>query len=210
MMRHALRLLVLGWLCAAGGAAGATGPPVRPDAAPAVRPDAALGDFDAVMGLLAMRRHGRVEFIEQQFLAILNHPIESSGELSYDAPDRLEKRTLLPHAENLVLAGGVLTVERAGRRHVLDLHRYPQIQPFVESIRATLAGDRSALERVFRVDFDGSVEHWRLTLVPLNPQLTRSVAQVQIDGARDQLRRVEIRQIDGDRSLMTLRTPAAP
>jgi hypothetical protein len=156
-----------------------------------------------------MRQHGRVEFIEQQFLAILDHPVESSGELRYDAPDHLEKRTLLPRAETLVLAGGVLTVERGGHRHVLDMHRYPQIQPFVESIRATLAGDRSALERVFRVQFAGSVERWNLILVPLDRQLAKSVAQVQIDGSRDQLLKIEIRQADGDRSLMTLRAPAA-
>jgi Outer membrane lipoprotein carrier protein LolA-like len=170
---------------------------------------AASSDLDAVMGLLAMRQHGRVEFIEQQFLAILDHPVESSGELRYDAPDHLEKRTLLPRPETLVLAGGVLTVERGGRRHVLDMHRYPQIQPFVESIRATLAGDRSALEQVFHVDFAGSVERWELTLVPLDRPLAKIITQVRIDGARDQLLRIEIRQADGDRSLMTLRAPAA-
>jgi hypothetical protein len=103
-----------------------------------------------------------------------------------------------------------LTTERGEHRRVLDLHRYPQILPFVESIRATLAGDRNALERIFHVEFSGSVERWTLTLVPLDQQLTRIVKQVQIDGSRDQLLRVEIRQTDGDRSLMTLRTPAAP
>jgi hypothetical protein len=185
MMRPALGLLVLLWLCGASS------------------------DLDAVMGLLAMRQHGRVEFVEQQFLAILDHPVESSGELRYDAPDHLEKRTLLPRPETLVLAGGVLTVERGGRRHVLDMHRYPQIQPFVESIRATLAGDRSALEQVFHVDFAGSVERWELTLVPLDRPLAKIITQVRIDGARDQLLRIEIRQADGDRSLMTLRAPAA-
>ena len=169
-----------------------------------------MSDLDAVMGQLAMRRHGRVEFVEQQFLAILDHPVESSGELRYDAPDRLEKRTLRPRPETLVLAGGELTVERNGRVRVLDLHRYPQVLPFVESIRATLAGDRSALEKVFHVDFAGSMTRWTLTLVPLDHQLMRTVKQVQIDGSRDQLLRVEIRQTDGDRSLMTLRAPAAP
>jgi hypothetical protein len=169
-----------------------------------------MSDLDAVMGLLAMRRHGRVEFVEQQFLAILDHPVESSGELRYDAPDRLEKRTLRPRPETLVLAGGELTVERNGRVRVLDLHRYPQVLPFVESIRATLAGDRSALEKIFHVDFAGSMARWTLTLVPLDHQLMRTVKQVQIDGSRDQLLRVEIRQTDGDRSLMTLRAPAAP
>jgi Outer membrane lipoprotein carrier protein LolA-like len=166
-------------------------------------------DLDAVMGLLAMRQHGRVEFIEQQFLAVLDHPVESSGELRYDAPDHLEKRTLLPRPENLVLAGGELTVERGGRRHVLDMHRYPQIQPFVESIRATLAGDRRALEQLFHVELTGSVERWSLVLVPLDRQLAKTVKQVQIDGSRDQLLRIEIRQADGDRSLMTLRAAAA-
>jgi hypothetical protein len=193
MIGRALGALVLAFLCAANAA-----------------PQPAMGDLDEVMGLLAMRRHGRVEFIEQQFLAVLDHPVESSGELRYDAPDRLEKRTLLPRAENLVLAGGVLTVERGARRHVMDLQRYPQIQPFVESIRATLAGDRSALERIFHLEFAGSVQRWSLTLVPLDHQLARIVKQMQIDGSRDQLLKVEIRQADGDRSLMTLRTPAAP
>jgi len=171
---------------------------------------AGAGELDEVMGLLAARQHGRVEFIEQHFLHILDHPIESSGELRYDAPDRLEKRTLKPHAETLLLAGGVLTVERARGRRVVDLRAYPQIQPFVESIRATLAGDRRSLERWFHVEFAGSLGRWSLTLVPLDSNVKRAVAQVRIDGIRDQLLKVEIRQPDGDRSLMTLRPAASP
>ena len=167
-------------------------------------------ELDEVMTLLAMPQHGRVEFIEQQFLAVLNHPIESSGELRYDAPDRLEKHTLKPRTETLVLAGGVLTVQRAHSRRVIDLHAYPQVQPFIESIRATLAGDRSALQRLFHLEFAGSVARWTLTLVPLESRVKQSVTQVRIDGMRDQLLKVEIRQPDGDRSLMTLRPSAMP
>jgi hypothetical protein len=171
---------------------------------------AGASELDEVMGLLATRQHGRVEFVDQQFLHILDHPIESSGELRYDAPDRLEKRTLKPHAETLVLAGGVLTIERPRGRRVVDLRAYPQIQPFVESIRATLAGDRTSLERLFHLEFAGSLGRWTLTLVPLDSNVKRAVAQVRIDGMRDQLLKVEIRQPDGDRSLMTLRPAASP
>jgi hypothetical protein len=171
---------------------------------------AAADDLDALMSLLAMRQHGRVEFVEQHFIALLDRPVESSGEMRYDAPDHLEKRTLLPRAENLLLSGGVLTVERGGHQHVLDLRRYPQILPFIESIRATLAGDRAALEKIFHVEFTGNVQRWTLALVPLDQKLIRVVKQVQIDGARDELLKVEIHQADGDRSLMTLRTPAKP
>jgi hypothetical protein len=171
---------------------------------------AAQGDLDGLMALLAKRQHGHVEFVEQQFLAVLDHPLESSGEMLYDAPDRLEKRTVAPRQETLVLAGGVLTVDRGKSHHVVDLHVYPQAQPFIESVRATLAGDRSALEKLFTLEFNGSLARWTLTLVPKDPKVKRSVAQVRIDGAQDQLLKVEIRQSDGDHSLMTLRPAPAP
>jgi hypothetical protein len=198
MRRRALGLLLAALSAAAAAANINTAPP------------AGAEYLDTVMSLLAQRQHGRVEFVEQKFLSMLDHPIESSGELLYDAPDHLEKRTLLPRAETLVLDGSVLTMVRGGHNRVLDLHRYPQIQPFVESIRATLAGDRAALERVFHVEFAGGVRRWSLTLAPLDRQLQRTIKQVQIDGSQDQLQRVEIRQTDGDRSLMTLRAPAKP
>jgi hypothetical protein len=197
MMRRVLPFIVLCVLSTIGNT------PLR--AAPAD-----LHDLDQVMGMLAMRQHGRVEFIEQHFLAVLSRPIESSGELRYDAPDRLEKRTLKPHAETLVLSGEVLTVERAHSRRVMDLHAYPQVLPFIESIRATLAGDRKALERLFRLEFAGNVSRWTLTLQPLESKVKQSVSQVRIDGTQDQLLRVEIRQPDGDRSLMTLRPSTLP
>jgi hypothetical protein len=165
----------------------------------------ASGDLDEVMHLLGERRHGEVSFVEQRFLSLLKRPVESSGELIYDAPSHLEKRTLEPHPESLLLDGDVLTVRRGGRSHVLELKAYPQVLPFVESIRATLAGDRAALEKVFRLEFAGNVARWTLVLVPLDAQVAKNVSQVQIDGSKDDLLKVEIRQPDGDRSLMTLR-----
>ncbi len=173
--------------------------------APGAPPPGVSADLDEVLHLLGARRHGETSFIEQQFLSMLKRPVESSGELIYDAPDRLEKRTLEPHPENLVVDGNVLTVQRGHRSRVLELKSYPQALPFVESIRATLAGDRAALERVFRLEFSGSLPGWSLLLVPLDADLAKSVSQVRIDGSRDELLRVEIRQADGDRSLMTLR-----
>ncbi|HLZ97765.1 MAG TPA: LolA-related protein [Steroidobacteraceae bacterium] len=161
--------------------------------------------LDEVMHSLAQRRHGQVSFVEQQFLSMLKRPVESYGELIYDAPNRLEKRTVEPRPETLVVDGEVVTVLRGRRSRVLDLKAYPQILPFIESIRATLAGDRAALERLFRLEFTGSETRWTLGLTPLDAQLAKTVAEIRIDGARDELTRVEIRQPDGDRSLMTLR-----
>jgi predicted LPLAT superfamily acyltransferase len=171
---------------------------------------AAADDLDEVLRLLAARRHGEVSFVEQKFMALLKRPAESSGELVYDAPNRLEKRTLEPHPETLVLSGSELTLERNHHTRVIDLKTYPQVLPFIESIRATLAGDRAALERLFRPDFAGNLARWTLVLVPLDTAAPRHIAAVQIDGMRDTLIKVEIRETDGDRSLMTLRAHPAP
>jgi hypothetical protein len=171
---------------------------------------AATGDLQELMRLLAARRHGQVDFVEQHFLAVLKRPVESYGVMIYDAPQRLEKRTVEPRPERLVLDGEELTIERKGHTHVLDLAAYPSILPFIESLRATLAGDLPALERVFNVDFAGTLERWTLTLSPRDSKVSKTVSEVRIDGSRDALLKVEILEANGDRSLMTLRARPAP
>jgi hypothetical protein len=205
------------WCCAGaialGLAAGsaAIGAPKKPTAPPPA-PLAAqrTGDLDEVLAQLAMRKHGHAEFIEQKFIATLGRPIESSGELRFDAPDHLEQRTLKPRPETLILDSGTLTVDRGRTHRTMDMQAFPQVEPLVESIRATLAGDRAALERLFHLEFTGSAARWTLTLVPLESKVKQLVAQVKIDGVHDQLIKVEIRQTDGDRSLMTLRPSPTP
>jgi hypothetical protein len=166
--------------------------------------------FDELLQLLAARRHGHVTFTEVQHLAMLDRPLESSGELLYEAPDRLEKRTLKPKAQTLILEHGVLTARRGHRTHVMELRDYPQVLPFVESIRATLAGDRAALERFFRVQFDGTLGAWTLLLVPVDTTLAGVVKDIRIQGERDAVRTVEIRQSDGDRSLLSIGPEVPP
>ena len=193
-------------LCVAAAPASAAKKP--PPSPPLPMQDS--GDLNEVLAQLALRKHGHVEFVEQKFISTLDRPLESSGELRFEAPDHLEQRTLKPRAETLVLDNGTLTVDRGRTHRVMDMHEFPQVEPLVESIRATLAGDRAALERLFRLEFTGGLSRWTLTLVPLESKVKQMVAQVKIDGVRDQLIKVEIRQTDGDRSLMTLRPSPNP
>jgi hypothetical protein len=165
---------------------------------------AASQELDNLMSLLAKRQHGHVSFVEEHFLKVLDRPVEASGELLYDAPDRLEKRTLKPKPESLVLEHGVITARRGHHTYVLNLSDYPQIVPLIDSIRATLAGDRAALERIFKIDFSGDLTGWKLLLVPSDPTIAKNVKQIRIEGAQDAIHTVEIQQADGDRSLLTI------
>ncbi len=179
-------------------------------AAQSLGAQAAAADIDAIMRALAQRKHGHVAFTEEKFIALLDAPVKSSGELLYDAPDRLEKRTLSPKPESLVLQRGVVTADRGRHHYVLDLRRYPQVVPFIESIRATLAGDRAALERIFRLDLEGTGDAWTLSLSPLEAKLARSVRLIRIDGAQSAVHRVEIFESDGDRSVLTIGAELPP
>jgi hypothetical protein len=101
-------------------------------------------------------------------------------------------------------------MQRGHRQHVVTLADTPQLVPFVESIRATLAGDRAALEHYFTVGCDGDLAHWTLHLVPREASVARSVQEVRISGERDAIREVEIRQSDGDRSRLTIGPEVTP
>ena len=145
-----------------------------------------------------------------QELAILDRPLHSSGELLYDAPDRLEKRTLEPRREDLLLEHGMLSVERDHRHHSVSLRDFPQAVPFVEGLRATLAGDRAALARYFALQFSGTLGHWTLELKPIDATLKRTVRHILITGETDRIRTVQIRQSDGDTSTLTIGAEIAP
>jgi outer membrane lipoprotein-sorting protein len=156
------------------------------------------------MDSLAQNKAGRATFVETKHLAVLSKPIESSGELLYTAPDKLEKRTLKPKPESMVVDGDALTVERGNQKYQLQLQAYPEIAAFIESIRGTLAGDRKALERNYRLILGGSAEAWVLELQPLNEKMKAVVQRIRISGTRDQVGSIEISQADGDSSVMVI------
>jgi outer membrane lipoprotein-sorting protein len=165
--------------------------------------------IDRLMSTLAQHKSGRASFTETKYLAIATEPVESSGELVFAAPDHLEKITQSPKPEHLVVDGDMLTVERANHKYTLALAHYPELGAFIDSIRATLAGNRFALEQVYKVALKGQGDDWTLTLTPLDSRMRKVVSTITIDGTRDALRSVAIQQADGDHSLMRLHALAA-
>jgi outer membrane lipoprotein carrier protein LolA len=179
-------------------------------AAPLGAAPAASDPLDALMQELAARPSGHVTFTEVQHLGVLDRPLESSGELLYQAPDRLEKRILKPRPETLVLAHGVLSATRGKHTRTMELAAWPQLAPLLESLRATLTGDRATLERIFSVALEGDAARWTLKLTPKDPEAARAVSRVIITGENAKLETVEILAADGDRSLLTIGAEVAP
>nr|WP_321815246.1 MULTISPECIES: outer membrane lipoprotein carrier protein LolA [unclassified Paraburkholderia] len=202
-LRHVTRALTVCVLMGASLAQAAS-----PAASPASAPDAGW-TLDRLMSTLAQHKSGRAAFTETKYLAIATQPVESSGELSFVAPDHLEKNTLAPKPEHLVVDGDMLTVDRNNHKYTLALARYPELGAFIESIRATLTGNRFALEQTYQVALTGNGDDWTLTLTPRDSQMRKTVSAITLEGTRDMLRSVAIQQAGGDHSVMRLRPLAA-
>lgn len=161
------------------------------------------------MALLAQRQHGEVTFTERDTLSVLERPLLSSGVMRYDAPDHLEKQTLEPRASTLILDHGELTVTRGEHVYHFELSAYPKVAPYIDAILDTLAGNRAALERLFTIQLEGPLAHWRLTLRPLK-RAKSPIRRIRIEGAEADIHTIGILQRDGDRSRITLAAPPAP
>lgn len=176
----------------------------------ACNPAQAAWDVAQLMQGLAQNKSGRASFVEKKYIAMLEQPVESSGELLYTAPDRLEKRTLKPRPESLLIEGTSLTVERGQRRTQLRLQDYPELAAFTESIRGTLAGDIAALRRVYNLELEGSEERWTLVLRPMETRMLQVVQRIRIGGSQAEVKSIEIEQTDKDRSVMLITPLAKP
>ena len=166
--------------------------------------------IDQLMHALAQTRAGHARFIETKSIAMLDQPVESSGELFYTAPDTLEKRTVKPKPETMRVEGDKLVIERGRQKYRLQLQDYPELAAFIDSIRGTLAGDRKALERTYQLSLEGSASAWTLQLVPINAKMKQVVARIRISGVRDEVRSIDVSQTDGDSSQMRIEKLATP
>ena len=143
-------------------------------------------------------------FVEKKYLKLLSTPLESSGQLNYVAPFRLEKITLTPKPESMVVDQDKLTIEMRGRKRSLQIQDYPVLWAFVESIRGTLKGDLSALQQFYKVKLEGSRQAWQLLLQPTEKKMAALIRSIVIGGSKDRVNTIDITEADGDHSVMTV------
>lgn len=167
-------------------------------------PACAVFDIGQLMGDLARHKGGKAKFVEKKYFAILDKPVVSTGEMTYTAPDRLEKRTLTPKVETLLLDKDILSIERDKQKLSINLANQPEALAFVDSIRGTLSGNRAALEKNYALHLAGNADKWVLTLLPSDQKIASLVQRITVSGNKNQVRVIEYLQADGDRSVLNI------
>ena len=167
-------------------------------------PACAAFDVGQLMGELAKIQGGKAKFVEKKYISLLDKPVISTGELSFSAPDRLEKRTLTPRQETLLLDKEMLSIEREKQKLTINLGNQPEALAFIDSIRGTLTGNRAALEKNYLLHLAGTPDKWVLTLLPSEQKIAALVLRIVVSGSKSQIRSIEYLQADGDRSVLTI------
>ena len=165
-------------------------------------------DLTQLMQLLAQVKAGEAAFTEKRTVAMLERTLESSGKLSFEAPDTFVRETLKPRHERLAVVGNMVTMSQGQRTRTVPLDSVPEAAVIVEAIRGTLTGNREAIERNFSASVSGAAARWSLELVPRVPRLRELVISVRVSGQHALVREIVVAMADGDRSVMTI-TPAA-
>ncbi|MSP98322.1 MAG: outer membrane lipoprotein carrier protein LolA [Betaproteobacteria bacterium] len=165
-------------------------------------------ELTALMEMLALVPAANGRFTETKHSTILSTPLVLKGTLVYVRPDRLEKNVVAPYEERTMIVGNSVTIYNRAlmQTRTFSLDSFAPVSAFVESMRATLAGDRAALERHYSVRLEGQAQAWTLTLMPREQKLASLLKRIQIAGVRGNLKRIEVEETSGDWSV-TLISP---
>ena len=171
----------------------------------------AASEFDLAQltGLLAQVKAGEATFTETRHVKMLDKTLESSGRLSFEAPDTFVRETIKPRADRVAVVGNRVTMSQGTRSRTMALDSVREASVIIEAIRGTLTGNREALERSFTARVSGNPQRWSLELVPREPYLREQVASVRVSGERAVVREVQVAMFDGDRSVMTIEPVAS-
>jgi hypothetical protein len=161
-------------------------------------------DLAQLMRLLAQVQSGQATFTEQRHSSVLDRPVESTGRLSFQAPDRFTRETLKPRSESISVVGNEVTLRQGSRSRTVQLDSVPEAAVIVEAIRGTLTGNRQAIDRHFETQVGGGPDGWQLLLAPRDAGLRKLVVQVAIQGRQSAPREITISMADGDYSIMRI------
>lgn len=147
-----------------------------------------------------------VGFEESRFLGVVTEPLESSGTLRFEPPDRLIKETDKPYRETAIVDGDRLTVLNAAGAEMqsISLWASEELRLVFDSLRAVLRGDAKALDALFQVAVSGDAKAWTIELTPQPSEMEGAIERITVRGEAGRIASFDIRETNGDRALIRL------
>ena len=180
----------------------------------AAEPAAVTADAGWILKALAQPAPMRTDFVELRGSPLLKQPLRIEGQ--YQRPDAatLVRAVSKPYVETTTLRDGQASIVRPGKPpRTFALSRVPELAQLQASFGALLSGDRTQLEKQYRLAPEGTREQWTLVLTPRDAKLKGTLRDITLHGRDAELRCIETRPAKGDlqRTLLgTAATSATP
>lgn len=175
--------------------------------------DEDVWDVSKLMHQVSSIAHAKLVFRETRNSAFLVTDLVTEGNIEYRRPDYIEKNTVSPIVEKVVIDGNYLSIERAAHNkkgdNTVQVQKYPvQSHPVlavaVASLRAMLDGNMVRIQEDFEIKLDGSRADWQLDLTPTNPEILKYFDRIALYGSDARIQKVVSIQADGDQSMLEL------
>lgn len=166
-----------------------------------------------VMSALADVKSAVVDFVEVRESGFLTHQIIVKGQMSYQAPGKLQRKVSEPFVEEITIDGDTVTLVRENDtnegeartvRQRVSLESSPIVRSVVESVRSTMAGDLSRLEELFNIQWQDTDDNWTMVLTPIDELLKETITSIQLTGNASKVATIKTVESDGDLSVTTL------
>jgi hypothetical protein len=171
--------------------------PGRAAAAPPAPVAGEVRDIDSLLRAFSRMPGLYAEFREEKHLALLAQPLVNEGTLHF-ARGMLARHTTKPTRSSLVVAQGRLSFGDEGGAEHIDLASNPVVKTFVDSFVQILAGDRSALEALYAMEFADVADGWKLTLRPRVAPLQKTIDRLELSGRGLVLTDLRVVEKNGD------------
>lgn len=145
-------------------------------------------------------------FTETKNDPLLKEPMQISGKLKFVAPSLLIKEIINPVKEKFIIDADQIIIERSGKsgRRSIPLLADPRLAAFVESFRATLAGDGETLKKHYNIILRGDMDRWELRLSPKSGSLKDIIKAVILAGSGATIGKIEVIEANGNNSVMNI------
>ena len=157
--------------------------------------------------------HAKLVFRETRNSAFIVTDLVTEGNIEYRRPDYIEKNTVSPIVEKIVIDGDSMSIEKVVHSRKGDdkvqiqkysVQSHPVLATAVASLRAMLGGDVVRIRKDFEIKLDGSRADWQLNLTPTNPEILKYFDQIALYGSDARIQKVVSIQTNGDQSMLEL------
>ena len=164
-------------------------------------------DLDDLQQQLRASPIVRGHFVQQKFLRSLPQPLTSRGDFTLAAGRGLLWLLRSPIAQDLrISANGIARRGPDGAWQALPQHTGASRENRL--FLSVLAGDTSGLRENFDLSLSGGPDAWQLMLLPRSVLLRQIFENIQINGGK-LVDRIELREVQGDRSVLQMTDAAA-